>query len=71
MASKPLIQHFVDDINKVIDKYRDSGLTLGEVAGVFALAQLDLWAEWRGANMGRDDDLPSGDPDIFPGFNGG
>lgn len=70
MASKPLIQHFVDDINKAIDKYRDLGLTIGELMGVFTLAQFDMWAEWNGASMYQDDDLPSGDPNIFSGFGG-
>ena len=65
MANKPLIQHFVDEINVVIDKYRDSGITIGEIMGIFALAQIDLAIEMKGAQMDRDDDLPIGDPGLF------
>ncbi len=65
MSQKPIIQHLVDDVNNVIDKYRDEGITVGEVVGVFQLAILDIWAEWA-MKMKGGDDLPSGSPDIFP-----
>ena len=41
--SKPLAQQFQDDINSVIDKYRDEGLTVCEAIGVIELSKLDLW----------------------------
>ena len=41
----PLIQLFQDEINKVVDKYRDEGLTLGEAIGALELVKLDLYSE--------------------------
>lgn len=66
MASKPLIQCFIDDINVVIDKYRDTGITVGEMIGAFQVLVFDLWLQLRGANMDRGGDLPQGFPDQFP-----
>ena len=54
MASKSVIQHLVDDINSVIDKYRNSGLSVGETIGAFQMAILDIYHE--------DDDIEL-DPD--------
>jgi len=66
MSNKPIIQQFTDDINRVIDKYRDTGITIGEIVGAFEIAQLDLLSEFRAANRDRSDDLPQGFPDIYP-----
>jgi hypothetical protein len=65
MSKKPIIQQFTDDVNKVIDKYRDTGITIGEIIGAFEIAQLDLLAEFHAANEDRSDDLPRGFPDIY------
>jgi len=43
--NKPLVQQFQDDINAVIDKYRDEGLTVSEAVGAIELSKLDLWHE--------------------------
>lgn len=45
MAIPPLVQQFQDEINGVIDKYRDEGLTLSEAIGAIELTKLDLWHE--------------------------
>jgi hypothetical protein len=51
MTSKPLVQHFQDDLNDVVDKYRDEGLTLSEAVGALELTKLDLHNE-SGENNG-------------------
>jgi len=43
MATKPIVQHFQDDLSAVVDKYRDQGLTLSEAIGAIELIKLDLW----------------------------
>jgi len=43
--NKPLAQQFQDELNAVIDKYRDQGLTYGEGIGGIEIAKLDLWHE--------------------------
>ncbi len=45
MAKEPLVQQFQNDINKVIDKYRDQGLNMAESIGVLELVKLDLYNE--------------------------
>ena len=42
---KPIIQQFQDELSKVVDKYRDQGITLGESIGAIELVKLDLWNE--------------------------
>jgi len=42
MAEKPLQQQFQDDIDKVVDKYRDQGLTVGGAVGVLIMVALDV-----------------------------
>jgi len=56
MSTKPLITMFHDDLNAVVDKYRDQGLTIGEGIGVLEIVKLDLWHETR-----EDGDDDSGD----------
>ena len=46
MSQKPLVQHFQDDIDAVIDKYRDEGITVSETMGVLELTKLLLFAEF-------------------------
>ena len=42
---KSTIQCFQDELNVVINTYRDEGLTLGEAVGALELVKLDLWKE--------------------------
>ena len=42
---KPLIEHLQDDLTEVIDKYREEGMTLGEVIGTLEIVKLNLWHE--------------------------
>ena len=44
--NKPIIQQFQDDLVVVVDKYRDEGITIGEVIGCFELTKIDLWSEF-------------------------
>jgi len=45
MSSKPIVQQFYDDVEKVIDKYRDQGITISEIVGSLELSKLDLYKE--------------------------
>jgi hypothetical protein len=42
---KPIIDQFKDDLEAVVDRYRDQGITLGESVGAIELLKLDLWRE--------------------------
>jgi hypothetical protein len=41
----PVIQHFQDDLEAVIDKYRGEGVSLGECIGGLEVVKLNLWRE--------------------------
>ena len=41
----PLIDLFSTEINSIIDKYRDEGLTVGEAIGAIEIIKLDLYNE--------------------------
>ena len=41
--SKPLSQQFQDEINEVIKKYCDQGITNCEAIGVLEIIKIDLW----------------------------
>ena len=45
MATKPIAQSFVDEISKIVDKYRESGITLAETIGGLEIVKLDLYNE--------------------------
>ena len=45
MDGKPLIQHFADDLQAVVDKYRNQGLTIGEAIGAIEIVKLDLYED--------------------------
>jgi len=45
VATIPLVQQFQEDIDSIIDKYREEGLTLSEAIGTIELTKLDLWHE--------------------------
>lgn len=51
---KPLIQCFADDLNILIDKYRDQGVTFGEAIGAMEIAKLDLWHESQHKDESED-----------------
>ena len=42
---KPIAQQFKDDLQAVVDKYYDQGITLSEAIGAIELLKLDLWRE--------------------------
>lgn len=42
---KPIAQQFKDDLQTVVDKYYDQGITLSEAIGAIELLKLDLWRE--------------------------
>jgi len=42
MDGEPLISQFQNEIDAVIEKYNDSGLTLGETVGVLELCKLGV-----------------------------
>ena len=45
MAHPPLILCFSEDVDKVIDKYRDQGLTVGEACGSLFMIATKLTIE--------------------------
>lgn len=45
MATKPIAQSFVDEVSEVVDKYRESGVTLVETIGGLEIVKLDLYNE--------------------------
>jgi len=72
MSNKPIIQQFTDDINRVINKYRDCGLKSSQLQIVFLHSFLDLWLAMKAEkDIGMsDEDFPGHDSDIKPGFGG-
>ena len=44
MADKPLIGYFHDDIEDVLEKYFDMGLTIGEAVGTLDIIKMNIWA---------------------------
>ena len=42
MSLKPLVDCFHDDIEAVVDKYRNEGITLSEVIGCLELIKMDI-----------------------------
>lgn len=45
MATKPISQCLQDEVNSVIDKYRDEGITISETVGVLEIIKMDLYNE--------------------------
>lgn len=45
MGEKPIVQQFNDDLQAVVDKYRDQGITFAEALGAIEIVKLDLWSE--------------------------
>lgn len=41
--NKPLVQQFSDDLHDVVDKYKDSGITLAETIGAIEMVKLDVF----------------------------
>lgn len=42
MSSKPIIQQFQDEVESVLEKYDDTGLTTGEAVGALMMVVMDL-----------------------------
>ena len=42
MDGKPLVEMFQEDLEEVIKKYSDQGLTLSEAIGAIEMVKLDL-----------------------------
>ena len=47
MSLKPLADLFMEDVERVVDKYRDEGITYAEVIGVIELIKIDLYKDAR------------------------
>lgn len=45
MPSKPLIACFMDDIDAVVDKYRDQGISFAEAIGALEAIKLDIYGQ--------------------------
>lgn len=45
MSTKPIGQAFVDDVDAIVEKYRESGITLAETIGGLEIIKLDLYNE--------------------------
>lgn len=45
MSERPLIDCFQSDLEEVLDRYKDQGLTVGEVIGTLETVKLDAWRE--------------------------
>lgn len=54
MDAEPICHQFQNEINAVIDRYRDQGLTFGEAVGVLETVKLDLWFEQHNDDTPRD-----------------
>ena len=48
--NKPLCVQLEEELNAVIDKYRDQGITYGENIGILECVKLNLWYEQQKAN---------------------
>ena len=55
MSLKPLSDLFMEDVERVVDKYRDEGVTYTEVIGVLEVIKIDLYKEARDI---PDDEVP-------------
>jgi hypothetical protein len=45
--SPPLIELFQMDLNAVVDKYREQGLTAGEAVGTLDIVKMELYISHR------------------------
>ena len=45
--TKPLVAQFEDDINIVIDKYREQGLTIAEFVGTIETVKIEAYLGQR------------------------
>ena len=42
MPGKPIVQMFADDLQRLIQKYKDSGMSNAECVGVLHMADIDM-----------------------------
>ena len=66
MSEKPLLNKLQGELEKVIDRYRDQGISYGEAVGAIELVKLGLWDE----SVCVEDDDEFGDDDLL-GWNYG
>jgi len=45
MSSAPIVELFTRDIDSVVDKYREEGITVAEVVGALELVKLSIVQE--------------------------
>ena len=45
MSSAPIVELFVRDIDEVVDKYREQGITVAEVVGALELVKIGIVQE--------------------------
>lgn len=54
-----IAMQFQEDLDAVVDKYRDQGLTLGEAVGTMVIVALNLWGDsQRRAQAEQDGPTP-------------
>lgn len=62
--NKPLCVQMEEEINAVIDRYRDQGITYGENIGILECVKLNLWYEQQRAN---EEDINDDDTECWGG----
>jgi len=45
MANKPVVQHMIDELVSVVDKYRCEGISYCEVIGCLEIISRDIYIE--------------------------
>lgn len=62
LDSKPICQHFADDLTSLVERYYDQGLTVAEALGCLSLCQHEVVAlAKRVADDEPEDDEPEDD----------
>lgn len=44
---EPLVSVFANELQAVVNKFRDEGLTVGEALGAIEILKLELWQDQR------------------------
>lgn len=57
MSTSPLVDQFANDIDDVINKYSDQGLTVAEAVGALDIAKMEIWYNHTDY---KDDEKPWG-----------
>lgn len=53
MDGKPVVQMFADDLQRLIQKYKDTGMSNAECVGVLHMADIDMISQIREDAMGE------------------